>query len=101
MALDSSFNIFGEVRINDGCRMLGEKRKALGYPALQWSGGIDRVGHCITKDEAAEFVAKAPGLVRILFGAKTFSKFEEVLLLLPVRFDSQLDQFDQDAIVAQ
>ncbi len=53
------------------------------------------------EDEAAQFVAQLPDLLRITGGAELLSELEECLLLLLCSFDALLDELDQYAIVAE
>ena len=55
----------------------------------------------LAKDETTQLVAQPPDLFRIIGGAEAFGQLKERLLLLLSRFDSLLDQFDQDPVIAE
>jgi hypothetical protein len=60
-----------------------------------------KLRHLFAKNHTAQFVAQSFRLFGIAGGAKTFGKVVKRLLLLLPRFDAQLDEFYQDAVVAQ
>jgi len=55
----------------------------------------------LAKDETTQLVAQLLDLFRIIGGAEAFGQLKERLLLLLSRFDSLLDQFDQDSVIAE
>jgi hypothetical protein len=55
----------------------------------------------LSEYEASQFVPQPFYLVRALRCPKTVCQFEKRLLFLLVGFDSQLNEFDQNAVVAQ
>ncbi len=55
----------------------------------------------LAEDQAAQLVAQALSLLRIVGGAKAFGKLEEGLLFLLPRFDAEFDEFHQNPVVAQ
>jgi hypothetical protein len=57
--------------------------------------------HSLTENQTAQLVAQPLRLIGIVGVAKTFGKFKERLLFLFTRFDPQLNEFDQDSVIAE
>jgi len=60
-----------------------------------------RSGAIFTENQAAQLVAQALGLLGIARGAKAFGKLEKSLFFLFPRFDAELNEFHQNAVVTQ
>lgn len=68
---------------------------------MRTAGTATRFSTLFAKYEAAQFISQAFGFGWVFRSAELFSKFEEGLLFLLVGFYSQLDELDQNTIVAE